>query len=167
MTTATTFDFARALGRTGAAALNTDIEKQAAAGRVHAVLISTAAAHGLDMPASKAGFAAFSAELLTKDKAKGLPMAIGRALALSCAAVRAIMGLEALTMADWVSPKPAAARKPAAAKAPDAAAVLAAINGGLYDAATLAMFAAAIASEAEIAGNIARGQRIAEAASLA
>jgi hypothetical protein len=141
----TSFDFARALGRTGAAALNTDIEKQARAGRVHAVLISTAAAHGLDMPASKSGFSTFSAELLTKDKAKGLPMAIGRALALSCAAVRAIMGLETLTPAEWVTPKPTT-RKAPTAKAPDAAAVLAAISAGLYDADTLAMFTAAIAA---------------------
>ena len=141
----TTFDFARALGKTGAAALNADIEKQAAAGRVHAVLISTAAAHGLDMPANKAGFSAFSAELLTKDKAKGLPMAIGRALALSCAAVRAIMGLEALTAADWITPKPTT-RKAPTAKAPDAAAVLAAISAGLYLRADLEAIAAAIAA---------------------
>jgi hypothetical protein len=141
----TNFDFARALGKTGAAALNADIEKQAAAGRVHAVLISTAAAHGLTMPANKSGFNAFSAELLTKDKAKGLPMAIGRALALSCAAVREIMGLETLAAAEWITPKPTT-RKPAAIKAPAAAAVLAAINGGLYDAETIAAIAAAIAA---------------------
>jgi hypothetical protein len=142
----TNFDFARVLGKTGAAALNTDIEKQAAAGRVHAVLISTAAAHGLDMPANKAGFAAFSAELLTKDKAKGLPIAIGRALALSCAAVREIMGLETLPAADWVTPKPAAARKASSVKAPEPAAILAAISAGLYDVATLDAIAAAIAA---------------------
>jgi hypothetical protein len=139
------FDFARALGKTGAAALNADIEKQAQHGRVHAVLISTAAAHGLDMPANKVGFNAFSSELLTKEKAKGLPIAIGRALALSCAAVREIMGLEALTAAPWVTHKPTT-RKAPTAKAPSLEAITAAINAGLYDATTLAAIAAAIAA---------------------
>jgi hypothetical protein len=149
----TNFDFARALGKTGADALNADIEKHATSGRVHAVLISTAAAHGLDMPANKAGFATFSVELLTKEKAKGLPTAIGRALALSCAAVRKIMGLETLSMADWVTSKPTT-RKPTTVKAPSLEAITAAIAGGLYDAAALATIAAAITAAAITAAAI-------------
>jgi hypothetical protein len=149
----TNFDFARALGKTGAAALNADIEKQAAAGRVHPILIEVGALHGLEVPAFKEdrqagkikGFDTFSRELLTKDKAKGLPVAIGRALAMSCAAVRDIMKLAPLPLAEWITPK-AAARKAPGVKAPELAAILAAINAGLYDVATLDAIAAAIAA---------------------
>ena len=129
--TASNFDFARALGKTGADALNNDIERLAQSGRVHSVLIDTAAAHGLIMPASKKSFSTFSAEIISKDKAKGLPIAIGRAIAHSCIAIREIMGLPSCVAASWINPEPKAI-KAKAPSAPKIDAVITAIQSGVY-----------------------------------
>ena len=123
---ANSFDFAQALGKTGALALNAEIERFAQHGRVHPVLVEVAGVNGLGMPVRKTDFEAFSFEFLTMGKPKGLPVAIARKLAACCAAVREIMGMAPIVApAEWLTPKAKPAPAPAAA-APAAAAPAAA-----------------------------------------
>ena len=131
---ANSFDFAQALGKTGALALNSEIERFALHGRVHPVLIEVAGINGLIMPVRKTDFEAFSFEFLTMGKPKGLPVAIARKLAACCAAVREIMGMApVMAPAEWLTPKAATpkATTPKAVILADAQSILDTIRSGV------------------------------------